>query len=918
LSLRPEANRSTPSLLNQSSPQRRSPSPHTRHRSGTPNNDWQRRNGPASINTSPARSTFSLASTVNLFQAAPAPSTTTTPGKVPPSPLYYDYTEDFDINEYNQPAILEPPPQFRIDKTIPEDRPLSSDWASLNGSDLRGQKSGFSSGLRNSSTATSILQKSLESSQDSNINSRSTSIFGPVQGHPSQDEAAPEANSSKKVEVNPRDKKIIRLSGLGLGARKLNSHVEEAFGLPPSPSFEVLVSDNAGDQRKPTDRDVIQEENDIEAQSVRTSSYSLNTHLGQFPPPPGNLDGQCSEDSEQVVTLNPGLLSDGSTSLPLRRQDYPSEPRSHAEGQGLVIPTSGQPLVGDATGALPPRSSSVHLDRKRLSRPHSSDAGLTKLDELIKTVEDANRTKELGEKRPIQDASKALPAKPSSHPNGSPFDNTSSSLRFNPPPSSFNQMNGEIDHKGLVEQGLKRGHQRHKPRRLEAMAVPIESENDIPNFSHQFPRKLISRSESPMLAPKPISPARQLKLKNSVPQLMKALPPLPPDPSIVAVSPSIQSAFSEELPCRFSPLIPESRLPPPQEPSQLAELHSNEGIDRITSTEKVLEPVELDSVPVNVIVTEQVEEEQKAPTPSPPKLKLKMRSSSTLRPTSPPESRPWNSEESYPWSMQAFNVGLPSVIQEDKAPNPKPPKFKLKITRASNSTVGTVRINRESAESKPSVGLHLRHTKDLFTPSSGIDNIFRQVSKHLHSRKASASSNNHSDESRPEAILTSVSDQLSPSRSLSSDLSIPQECPSSLHATSPTEVRSFFSDDSTHLHRGGRGLRKRLSNLRARIAVPYGAANGTQSHDDITWRDRNGPGAPIPSFSRSIPNIREGRASTEARPSRRLAERIHAQKLRAKFTVWFKGARSAIRTRVKSRKATGRSDDDQLQLTGGV
>jgi hypothetical protein len=34
--------------------------------------------------------------------------------------------------------------------------------------------------------------------------------------------------------------------------------------------------------------------------------------------------------------------------------------------------------------------------------------------------------------------------------------------------------------------------------------------------------------------------------------------------------------------------------------------------------------------------------------------------------------------------------------------------------------------------------------------------------------------------------------------------------------------------------------------------------------------------------------------------------------------VWFKGARSAIRARVRSRKVTGRGDDDELQLTGVV
>ncbi|KAL8349743.1 hypothetical protein RB598_005212 [Gaeumannomyces tritici] len=40
-----------------------------------------------------------------------------------------------------------------------------------------------------------------------------------------------------------------------------------------------------------------------------------------------------------------------------------------------------------------------------------------------------------------------------------------------------------------------------------------------------------ARSETPMLAPKPISPAKELRVRNSIPQLIKALPPLPGDHS---------------------------------------------------------------------------------------------------------------------------------------------------------------------------------------------------------------------------------------------------------------------------------------------------------------------------------------------------------------------------------------------------
>src|SRR6266536_4612819 len=63
-SLRPDGNRSTPSLLSQSSPQRRSPNSNPRQSNGTQGTDRSRERAPT---TSPARSTFSVGSTANLY-----------------------------------------------------------------------------------------------------------------------------------------------------------------------------------------------------------------------------------------------------------------------------------------------------------------------------------------------------------------------------------------------------------------------------------------------------------------------------------------------------------------------------------------------------------------------------------------------------------------------------------------------------------------------------------------------------------------------------------------------------------------------------------------------------------------------------------------------------------------------------------
>ncbi|KAK3394725.1 hypothetical protein B0H63DRAFT_56048 [Podospora didyma] len=65
-----------------------------------------------------------------------------------------------------------------------------------------------------------------------------------------------------------------------------------------------------------------------------------------------------------------------------------------------------------------------------------------------------------------------------------------------------------------------RGHRRN-------LAIPKITASQLPSTAQQDSLSAADRSQTPILSPQPISPARQLRLQNSVPQLMKALPPLP-------------------------------------------------------------------------------------------------------------------------------------------------------------------------------------------------------------------------------------------------------------------------------------------------------------------------------------------------------------------------------------------------------
>ena len=185
--------------------------------------DWARRPGPASVNTSPARSTFSLPSTVNLYASAQPPSTATTPGKVlPPSPLYYDYTEDFEVEVYNEPATIDPSPLFQVDKTILEDRPMSSERPRSKEYGANNEYNTFQVLSPESPVPLLISEQKAAIQTPSEVGKENLT----VQSLPLKTDTPPQDDHGSMSQ----NQKSVRLSGLGYGAQLLRSHVDEAFG----------------------------------------------------------------------------------------------------------------------------------------------------------------------------------------------------------------------------------------------------------------------------------------------------------------------------------------------------------------------------------------------------------------------------------------------------------------------------------------------------------------------------------------------------------------------------------------------------------------------------------------------------------------------------------------------------------------
>ena len=857
--------------MNQASPTRRSCSPLVHPTNIKSSIDYPRRNGPASINTSPARSTRSLTSTVNLRPGNQPASTTTTPGKVS-TPLYYDYTEEFDVEDYSPPRTRAPPPQFQIETTIDEGRPTAMEHLTSANSNSSKEIRSCGDGHRTSSSAESNQQRPTEAIpglEPGFVNSQSQ---WPVRKaslpSPSPNEQAP------VKQVQPQDDKLMkesfRISKMGSGTQELNSHVAEVFGLPLSESF-VLMGPK---KTEPT-------ESGGQVDGASTTRLDIGRYIKQSSQS-SHLEPSMSRDSHEAQEISP--FDDVAHSKRERdiehngmNQDSSDNPARLSTSQPSII-DSGRRRWNDKEK----RASSLDFTSVRTKRPRSSgfnsvDTGLTELAELISNLENAVRTESPENKVDVAAGSSWQNTGPSpTIPNARMLLRASSGHESTSSTSALDEQRHDNSRANTERQGFK-----HFP--LERGRRPnVEQDcemGDMPNFSHQISRRVFPRTRSPILAPKPISPARQMKLKNSVPQLMKALPPLPPYSSIQAVSPSERMTPEHGLPFRLCtphtghegaqtgdlPSVPEPNMSSESTPQQR---------DWMTTLGSAK------SLPTKPCEKKSLEENSALP-PSPPRMKLKVRSTALGSESASSEENPLKLDQSH----RADQDGKPKGINL--------PKFKLRITRASNSSQGTVRINRDSRDLKRLAGL--RNPKDFFTPPAGIDNILRQVSRQIHTRKSSGNSSHGTTGS----VSAAISNQSSANEDEPESVTSAQLLKT--NQLNPSDVRSFFSDASSNMQ-GRHSLRKRLSNFRARIGVPYSSRAVAQSLEDISLRGQISPGVPRSPVSRSVPDLRGGQSSSaEDPPLRNSTGRQMRRNLREKLLRWLKETRSAIAARVRPR-----------------
>lgn len=854
--------------------------------------DWSFRPEPVLTKASPPGSNFRSTSTpVNYHRRSPNSFTGTTSKSHTPSPLYYDYTEDFNVEEAgaedsavgDAPSIV----RFILDNTIHEGRRVATEASPKSDSSPRGSPTSVD--LR--ALVTVSNDGSLELSDDKpRLNSedgqteRSTNVtqdiiplyldrrpYDRIVGNPFDNKNFPVSNQFESALDGSLPSKGDANDGLSpilLDAVDKTNH-----GLNTSQSLDNKES---RDQENTTERI---------SSSNRTSSFRLSTYLPIFPKPADwtiqmiTDGGSKARSQEELATLPVDAIS----------VQKPGEYAIQAANEGLCyghqesfnhLPTgTSRQFQLDLPTTTIQRSATTHDRRIRSSRYYSIDHGLTDLAQLISNFEFANGSFISQDVHThFAEATTRLSVQPSSTLPTSGMSKESLAL----PTKALLQLSSPQESHTPLIMFRSDGNLRvssSQPYQTSNYALHdqfinldnygkerVEAVYYSNNASRSISRRPLSRSEPPLLAPKAVSPARVLRLKNSVPQLMKALPPVPRNPILEGSSP--QRSSRRHLPFIF----PQTDL-----------AHRRTSVD--------VEPIQVEaavfqSIPSQQDLEDVIKVEQTFPAPL--KFRIKSRFFNAQRSRSPANSRPWNLDESYPWYGQQSTIRLSSLRSMIPGAQ-RGPKFKLRVTRASTSPSGTIRINPDARSS-----LDLRSPKDLFTSSSNLSGIFRQVSRQFSSRKSSAVLEIAPGNGSQAPFMVLASTQSNGNHGDNPDLLGPQSSPKAAYPTSPTEVRSFFSEDSSQI-RGHNSLRKRISNLRARIPNPYTSRPAANLNDNEAWRGHIAPYAPPK--GRLGANINSEQEDEYGMP---IASLRH-QKLRSKVSGWFKDAGLAMKRYVKLR-----------------
>lgn len=419
--------------------------------------------------------------------------------------------------------------------------------------------------------------------------------------------------------------------------------------------------------------------------------------------------------------------------------------------------------------------------------------------------------------------------------------------------------------------------------RRKATALRINTAVDEP---HQY--QIVSTRDGPTLTPQPISPAKLLRVKNSIPQLMKALPPLP------GYAPAPESPFGPAVvPMEFEPF----------EISQLTDARST-----------LIDAFQADDAPKGYDAFVFDRNAHK------PRLKLKHaasfavnheRSSRREHATPKSASRPDTSVE-----RPATSNGTPTMAATEYSTAPVKRRLPIKVSRPTLTSLvsddaGTVKRRPGIQKSTTVSELASREPIDLFSTAVALRAAV------ANSDVSSAQQKNFPNRVQVDTPMVKVTpvariqpvpvDADTRGTSLDAHMDMLRVPSVDSQPGAECEIQSFFSDNSIVKPR--QGLRTRISNLKSKLAEsrnhhrsPLSKLSQDDRLEDSRRKDDNhdGIGTSLAAASQPTGTHKELFASTSN--SKPHPQVIAKRGVRSKLEKFMKGAKHKLRTWGKGKR----------------
>ncbi|RYP28597.1 hypothetical protein DL767_007138 [Monosporascus sp. MG133] len=599
-------------------------------------------NAPYRTKLDSASTTSSLTSTVNMYYRIPPPLRDGPDGLSAPPPRYYDYTEDFESVESQAIAPAQPLTPFPT-------RAMSNRQLMVPSRESQSRLA-LNSGQRYSAFFDNDSQQ--------------------ADGDDAEDTSRILLDSDVEVEVD-----VVNLDRLGT----------------PTGSFKESDIDLLPSQLGRDSMDTFNPSVDIESRKLPIYNY---THYRPSATPKTNRksperlvqvqdNGASSIRSEQCV-----ILRDDCQERSLDEIESEARPEEHSEmarelATGLQSPDGGRSI------SEPVPYSSKEWDRRRYGQRFNT----------------ANIIRSNG---PIHSTS---PKQTDAHTHG---DKATTSLLPDQATKSdiISPEKLRINHgkKVLTPDSARKAHEieNHKQqfrchKRNNAAALEIGT-SDLPGDANEgFPHITLTCSTTTIVSPKPISPARQLRLKNSIPQLMKALPPLPGDLGYTAPPTPPATGDEDEFAEILSPFnFPRSFTFDRRQKPGAAKTNPRLHADHAPSSAKDI-----------------------------PKLRLKMRLAENPTPVRS-ENSPWNSDtnSTRPKASAQFDMENARLLRG--RPLQAARRLKLRSPRnnkANETRSATIRRDPASQGSDTIAEIASQKPRDLFSLKHGVNLAIRQVSR---------------------------------------------------------------------------------------------------------------------------------------------------------------------------------------------